>query len=80
MEAVRTSKHVGSLDGAPVFVMSRRPEPALLFRNLNYRTLEFVRRNDPRRYKNIQDMIDRLDLDDKHGRHGRGPAAHLLKA
>lgn len=67
MEAVRWSRQEAHLNGAAVYQLSRRPEPALYCGKLTHKVLEYVRRNDPRRYKSVQEMIEVLDLDDKHG-------------
>lgn len=62
-EAVRTSKQIASVEGAPVFLMHRRPETALRFKELGERCLAYVRRNDPRRYNSVQKMVDKLGID-----------------
>ncbi len=62
-ESVRTSKQIASVEGAPVFLMHRRPETALRFKGLGERCLAYVRRNDPRRYNSVQQMVDKLGID-----------------
>ena len=66
-ERVRWSVHKASREGSSVYEMTRRPLPALRVSSLGSKVLDFVRRNDPRKYKNVQEMIDALDIDDKHG-------------
>lgn len=77
MEGVRTSVHVGNINGSPVYKISRRPEPALFVSSLGSKVLDYVQRNDPRKYKSLQEMIDALDID---GKHGHRSAASLLAA
>jgi hypothetical protein len=62
-EAVRTSKCVATLEGAPVFRIDRRPEGALRFKELGERCLAYVRRNDPRRYRSVEAMVESLGID-----------------
>lgn len=62
-EAVRTAAQVASVGGAPVFRMDRRPETALRFKELGEKCLAYVRRNDPRRYSSVQQMVDKLGID-----------------
>ena len=55
-------RHV-SVAGAGIFVMRRRNEPALRFKELGSRALEYVRRNNPRRFRSVQQMVDGLGID-----------------
>lgn len=63
-EAVRCSSLVAETsEGAPVYRMHRRPETALRFAELGLRVLEYVRKNDPRRYRDVKQMVDKLGID-----------------
>lgn len=64
-EAVRHSSLVASLEGAPVYRIGRRPETALRFADVGSRLLDYVRRNDPRRYRSVEQMIKKLRIDDR---------------
>lgn len=67
LEWVRWSTYVSDIDGAPVLRRHRRPMPALYVAGLGSRVIEWVRRNDPRRFRSMREMIDKLDIDDRHG-------------
>lgn len=62
-EGVRWTTYQNTRNGAPVYRMHRRPTPALYVAELGSHVLDIVRRNDPRRYRNIDDMIDVLGID-----------------
>lgn len=64
-ESVRHSQLVTSIEGAPVYRMHRRPETALRFADVGSRLLDSVRRNDPRRYNSVQQMVKKLKIDDR---------------
>lgn len=65
-ESVRHSSLVMSTpEGAPVFRMHRRPETALRFADLGSRLLQHIRKNDPRRYRDISQMVKQLRIDDR---------------
>jgi hypothetical protein len=66
-EDVPWSRYEADLKGAPVFAIRRRPQPALRFSHLGSGCLDIVRRNDPRRFKDVQAMIDGLNIDKVHG-------------
>ena len=55
-------RHV-TVAGAGIFVMRRRHEPALRFKGLGSRVLEYVRRNNPRRFSSVKNMVDGLGID-----------------
>jgi hypothetical protein len=63
-EAVRHSSLVADVEGAPVYRIHRRPETALRFTTLGSRLLDFVRRNDPRRYSSVEQMVKKLRIDE----------------
>ena len=63
-ESVRHSTQVATLQGAPVFRIHRRPETALRFADLGSRLLDYVRRNDPRRYRSVEQMVNKLRIDE----------------
>ncbi len=64
-ESVRSSALISEIDGAPVYRIKRRPETALRFAGLGSRLLDHVRRNDPRRYSSVQQMVKKLRIDDR---------------
>lgn len=64
-EAVRHSTLVASIEGAPVFRIHRRPETALRFAALGSRLLDHIRKNDPRRYRDVAQMVKKLRIDDR---------------
>jgi hypothetical protein len=64
-EAVRHSSLAAEVEGAPVYRIRRRPETALRFAELGSRLLDYVRRNDPRRYRSVEHMVKKLRIDDR---------------
>jgi hypothetical protein len=69
MEAVRDCRHVAYHKGAAVYRLHRRPEPSLFFQGLGSKVLEYVRKNDPRRFRSVQQMVDELKIDTPHPDH-----------
>lgn len=64
-ESVRHSTLVTSVEGAPVYRIHRRPETALRFAGIGSKLLDYVRRNDPRRYRSVEQMVAKLRIDDR---------------
>lgn len=62
-EEVRRVEQVAEVDGAPVFKMHRRAETALRFKGLGSKMLDYVRRNDPRKYRSVVQMVEKLGID-----------------
>lgn len=64
-ESVRHSTLAAVVEGAPVYRIRRRPETALRFAELGSKLLDYVRRNDPRRYRSVEQMVKQLRIDDR---------------
>ncbi len=63
-EAVRHSSLVAETpEGAAVYRIRRRPETALRFAGLGMRLLDHIRKNDPRRYRDVKQMVEKLRID-----------------
>jgi hypothetical protein len=62
-ENVRWSTFSGFHDGAAVYRLRRRPARGIYVRELGHEALQLVRRQDPRRFKSMADVIKGLNID-----------------